>query len=110
MIHNCFPDDLGGSGGRELDQQLFPVPFHSFRTQSQILCNLRSGPANGNFLQDRHLPPGQFDVIYSGFAHYWFYFFANFGYFIVLNTTLSGGALHPKGLKTVGFYFVPLRL
>jgi len=39
-----------------------------------------------------------------------FTFFANFVYFNVLNTTLSGGSLHPKGLKMVGFYLVPLQL
>ena len=110
MVHNRFAHHLGGGSRRKLHQQLFPVPLHGFRTQTQVLCNLRSGPANGNFLQDGHLPPGQFDVIYSGFAHYWFYFFANFVYFNVLNTTLSGGSLHPKGLKMVGFYLVPLQL
>jgi len=36
------------------------------------------------------------------------FFFANFGYFIVLNTTLLGGGIHPKGLKMVGFYLLPL--
>jgi len=40
----------------------------------------------------------------------WFLFFANFVYFNVLNTTLSGGALHPKGLKMVGFYLLSLQI